>query len=182
MNCPDCRTELTVSDCKGIAIHECPACKGKWFEGDQLRLAKDRQDDLLRWLDFDPFGQDAEALSVQADGKACPKCRQPMRSLTYRQSTIVVDKCEQCRGVWLSHGELARVVRYLEDAVVTETASEYTKHTFRQFIEIFRLKDGVISEVKDFLAVLYLLELRIAADHPTLARASENIYKYTPFR
>ena len=157
--CPECQTELCVTDCKGIQIHECPACKGKWFEGDQLRLAKDRQDDLLRWLDFDPFGTDAEALSVQADGKACPKCRQPMRSLTYRQSTIVIDKCQQCEGVWLSHGELARIIRYLERVVVTESASEYAKETFRQFVGIFRSKEGLMSEVKDFLAVLYLLEL-----------------------
>lgn len=182
MICPDCQTELTVTDCKGIQIHECPACKGKWFEGNQLRLAKDRQDDLLRWLDFDPFGQDAEKLSIQADGKACPKCRQSMRSMTYRQSTIVVDKCQRCEGVWLSHGELARIIRYLERVVVTESASDYAKESFRQFVEIFRGKEGLISEVKDFLAVLYLLELRIAADHPSLARASENIYKYTPFR
>lgn len=182
MTCPDCQAELRESDCKGIAIHECPSCKGKWFQGDQLRLAKDRQDDLLRWLDFDPFGEDAEKLSVQAAGRTCPNCQQPMQSMTYRKSAIVIDKCQQCRGVWLSHGELGRIIRYLERVVTAESAADYAKQTFRQFIEIFRGKEGLVSEVKDFLAVLYLLELRIAADHPTLARASENIYKYTPFR
>lgn len=182
MTCPDCQAELAVADCKGLAIHECPSCKGKWFEGNQLRLAKDRQDALLRWLDFDPFGPDADRLAVPAEGRACPACRQPMRSLTYRASAVVIDKCEACRGVWLAHGELARIIRYLERVVATESAGAYARDTFRQFIEIFRGPDGVVSEVKDFLAVLYLLELRLAADHPALAHAAEHIYRNTPFR
>ncbi len=182
MNCPDCQNELKVFDLKGIKIHECKQCKGKWFDRDQLRLVKDRQDNDLRWLDFDPFGRDAEKLSVPSNGKKCPQCSNTMRSLTYRESKIIIDKCPACEGVWLGHGEFVKVIRYLENLVVSESAKKLAKDTFKQFIEIFRGKEGLISEAKDFLAVLYLLELRIAVENPKLVEAAKNIYKYTPFK
>jgi Zn-finger nucleic acid-binding protein len=182
MTCPDCKSELQTFDLKGIKIQECPTCKGKWFKRDQLRLAKDRQDDHLRWLDFDPFGKDADKLGVSSEGKMCPECAKTMRSLKYQQSKIIIDKCQFCEGIWLDHGELARIIRYLEHTLDIESSKEYVKDSFKQFIEIFRGREGVISEVKDFLAVFYLLKLRIAVDHPKLAKASENINKYTPFK
>lgn len=182
MTCPNCQKELQPVDLKGIIIQECPDCRGKWLKRDQLRLAKDRQDDHLRWLDFDPFGKDVEKLSVSSAGKTCPECDRTMSSLAYRQSEIVIDKCPHCEGVWLDHGELARIIKYLEGILKSETAKEYLKDSFKQFIEIFKGKEGVISEAKDFLAVFYLLRLRTAVDHPKLAQASEYIYRGTPFK
>ena len=66
MNCPDCQSELKVALLKGINIHECLKCKGKWFERKELILAQNKVDEGLRWLDFDPFGKDADKLSVVA--------------------------------------------------------------------------------------------------------------------
>ena len=182
MTCPNCKKDLILFDLKGIKIQECASCKGKWFARDQLKLAKDRQDDYLRWLDFDPFGQDAAQLSVSSQGKQCPGCARVMSSLTYSQSKIIIDKCASYEGVWLEHGELVRIIRYLENTMMNASAAELMRGTFRQFIEIFKLKNGIVPEVKDFLAVLYLLELRIAAEHPTLVKTSQGIYKYTPFK
>lgn len=182
MKCPDCQNELQTIDCKGIMIDECIKCKGKWFDRDELRRAKDRTDDNLRWLDFDPFGKDAEQLSVASEGRICPKCSKKMSSLKYADSKVIIDKCLNCKGVWLDPGEFIKVIRYLENRINSETAKEYIKDTFKQFIEIFSGPEGVISEVKDFLAVLYLLELRIAVEHPGLAEASRKIYQATPFK
>lgn len=182
MNCPDCKGELQQYDCKGIMIDECIRCKGKWFDRDELRRAKDRTDDDLRWLDFDPFGKDAEQLSVASKGKVCPKCSKKMKSLKYMDSKVSIDKCPSCKGVWLDPGELAKIIRYLENKVCTETAKEYAKDTFKQFTEIFTGQEGLISEAKDFLAILYLLKLRIVVEHPIFAEALQMIYQNTPFR
>lgn len=182
MKCPDCQNDLQPINCKGIVIDECVKCKGKWFARDELRRAKDSTDESLRWLDFDPFGKDAEQLSVASEGKICPKCSNNMASLKYMDSKVVIDKCITCKGVWLDPGELVRVIRYLENRLGTETAKEYARDTFKQFIEIFTGHEGVVSEVKDFLAVLYLLELRIAVEHPRLAAVSQKIYQNSPFR
>ena len=38
----------------------------------------------------------------------CPKCGGRMR--TYERSEIVVEQCEECRGIFLDQGELERLV------------------------------------------------------------------------
>ncbi len=38
----------------------------------------------------------------------CPKCHGKMRS--YERSGIVLEQCEDCRGIYLDHGELERFV------------------------------------------------------------------------
>ena len=176
MKCPDCNNELKVAVLKGISIHECFRCKGKWFERNELMLAKNKVDDHLRWLDFDPFGKDAEELSVVSVGKQCPQCKKEMQSLTYAQSKVVIDKCQSCEGVWLSHGELARVILYLYKTFKSKLAKDLGGDTFKEFYK------GLISEAKDFLAVLKILEIRIAVEHPTLTQSWENIESVSPFK
>lgn len=38
----------------------------------------------------------------------CPKCRAEMR--TYERSGVLVDQCEECRGIFLDRGELERLM------------------------------------------------------------------------
>jgi Zn-finger nucleic acid-binding protein len=182
MKCPDCQSELKASKLKGINIYECLKCKGKWFERNELMLAKNKADDGLRWFDFDPFGKDAHELSVASDGKICPQCVKKMQSLTYSQSKVVINKCQSCEGVWLTHGELAKIIMYLEKAINSESVKNLAHDTFKEFIKIFTLHKGLISEVKDFLAVLKILEMRIAAEHPNLAQAWANIESVSPIK
>jgi Zn-finger nucleic acid-binding protein len=41
-------------------------------------------------------------------GLVCPKCRGSMR--TYVRGGIVVELCEDCRGIFLDQGELERLI------------------------------------------------------------------------
>ena len=182
MNCPDCQNELKSAKLKGVNILECLNCKGKWFERNELIQVKNKADDGLRWIDFDPFGKDAEKLSVSAEGKQCPSCIKKMQSLTYSQSKVAIEKCQSCEGVWLSHGELAKIIRYLEKTVNSQTVKDLANDTFKEFIKIFSVQKGLISEVKDFLAVLAILKIRIAVEHPKLAQAWENIENISPIK
>ena len=38
----------------------------------------------------------------------CPKCQGTMR--TYERSTVIIDQCTECRGVFLDRGELERLI------------------------------------------------------------------------
>ncbi len=38
----------------------------------------------------------------------CPKCGGKMRP--YERSSILVEQCEDCRGIYLDHGELERLI------------------------------------------------------------------------
>jgi uncharacterized protein len=182
MKCPDCNSLLKPLDCKGVVIQECIGCSGKWFERDELQKVEAKEDDTVRWIDFEPFGKDTEKLSVVSQETTCPKCSKKMQSLKYMKSNVVIDKCPTCKGVWLEAGELAKIVNYLKDLVDAEPVEALAKDTFKEFIKIFTGHKNIVSEIKEFFAVCYLLELRIAVDHPQLAEASQMIFKVTPFR
>lgn len=58
--------------------------------------------------------QASAAMSTQEDQMAetailiCPKCRGEMR--TYERNGIVIDQCEECRGIFLDRGELEQLL------------------------------------------------------------------------
>ena len=158
MKCPDCHNKLQIAKLKGINIHECLKCNGKWFERKQL------------YLYFDPFDKDVEKLCAASDGRQCPQCSMKMQSLRYLQSKVTIEKCQSCEGVWLSHAELGKIILYLEKVVDAES------------VKIFTKQKGLISEVRDFLAVLRILEIRIAVEHPHLAQSWQNIESISPFK
>lgn len=182
MKCPDCSSGLEETDYRGLRLDECPRCRGRWFDRDELRQAKDRTDDDLRWLDFDPFGQEAGRFAIRSERDLCPRCETPMASLTYETSRVVIDKCEQCQGIWLNHGEFEKIIKYLYKIVSSKKAADYVKEAQTQFVEVFTGPEGTISEIRDFLAVLTLLRLRIAVEQPGIADAADTIYRYSPFK
>lgn len=38
----------------------------------------------------------------------CPKCKVPTSEFTF-EADLVLDRCDRCHGLWLDHGELARL-------------------------------------------------------------------------
>ena len=182
MRCPEDSAELQTADYKGVPIAECPQCLGRWFDRDELKKAKDRTDEDLRWLDFDPFGAEADRFAVQGEQKRCPKDAAWMDALTYERSGVVIDRCSRCHGIWLNHGEFEKLVRYLEGVLLAKPASELTRDALRQLVEIVTGPEGVASGVRDFLAVLKMLELRLAREHPAIAEATDKIYRFSPLK
>ena len=115
MQCSSCQIPLKDIQFRGISIHECSECLGRWFDRGELTKAKDNADEDLRWLDFDPFDVKSNKFFVVSnEGLACPKCAQQMVVSTYANSGVSIDKCEQCEGVWLKDGEFKKIIDYLE--------------------------------------------------------------------
>jgi Zn-finger nucleic acid-binding protein len=182
MLCPECQIPLDETDYLGIRIDECPRCRGRWFDRDELRKAKDRTDDDLRWLDFDPFEPEAGPAPVHPAARLCPLCQVPMITVPFEKSGVVIDRCDECHGVWLRHQEFEKIVDYLDGIVSTKTASEYAEEARKEFAEIFAGPEGLISEIRDYLAVLRLLRLRVAVENPRIADAVDRIYRLSPFK
>jgi Zn-finger nucleic acid-binding protein len=170
MICADCHRELLQTDYHGINVDECPNCLGRWFDRDELRRAKDRTDQYLRWLDFDLFARDPGSPPANARAHLCPRCSVRMGQIAYESSGVIVDKCSSCHGVWLNHGEFEKIVKHLHEETCTETAAQYCTDVGCQFEQIFTGPEGPISEFRDFLAVLNLLEMRLAVERPALAQ------------
>lgn len=76
-------------------LHECPQCKGTWFDRGELRkLMHDSEvEALLR-----DYAQPAE------NPIPCPRDGEPMERR--RIQDVEVDACETCGGFWLDRGEL----------------------------------------------------------------------------
>jgi Zn-finger nucleic acid-binding protein len=166
MACPSCGDSLAPKDYHGVTVDECKRCRGLWFERDELRRAKDDTDEYLRWLDFDVFSGENK-FDASPGTRNCPKCSQPMSSLKYMHSTVQIDACDQDHGVWLDRGEFGKIIAYLEKLENTMSAKEYRRSALTEFKEILTGPESQLSEVKDFLAVVRLLRMRISVENLT---------------
>ncbi len=79
----------------------------------------------------------------------CPKCRGEMR--TYERNGVLVDQCEECRGIFLDRGELERLIdaeRHPEDRHDSE-AHERKHHDDHEGRG--KRRTGPASLLQDFL-------------------------------
>jgi len=111
MQCPSCRHSLRTIDYEGIAIDLCDGCHGQWLDSGELRhIIKARE------VRFDAESRRAAVEATKMQGVAledidrtliCPKCDMDMTPVNFGgDSSIIIDRCHSCRGVWLEHGEL----------------------------------------------------------------------------
>ncbi len=182
MLCPNDHSELKKASYHGVSIYECPKCHGMWFPQDELRIAKDNTDEDLRWLDFDLFAEKTGKFALVAGEMKCPKCGKTMQAKKYAGSGVIINVCPDQHGVWLDKGEFQKIIHYLEGRLVREPSGELAKDMVKQFEEIATGPEGAISELKDFLAVTKLYEMRLTAEHPWLDSVLTTYYAVTPFK
>jgi Zn-finger nucleic acid-binding protein len=150
---------------KSVQIDRCPGCQGTWYDTDELRLIKDReQGGDYRWIDVDLWKERRRFVTGEQEGLACPKDRHGMTTLRYGDSKVRVEVCGQCHGIWLDHGEYERIVAHLEEKVNDETLAGYLADLRDEFVEIFTGPEGARSELADLAKVLHLLELRFVVE------------------
>jgi Zn-finger nucleic acid-binding protein len=80
----------------GVTLDHCDSCKGLWFDAGELtqHLAN------LRSGSPEPC-----LVPAGATGLDCPRCR-TFKLERVRYGTIEVDRCKNCRGLFLDVGEL----------------------------------------------------------------------------
>lgn len=182
LKCPNCKKPLKQATFKGVRIEECENCKGLWFDKGELQAAKDNEDEYLRWLDIVIFEDKPNKYSDNTSKKYCPKCGINLQSKTFMHSKVVIEACPQCKGVWLDNHEFEKIIKYLENLIYKETASEYAKDVLKELLEVGTGHKSKIDEIKDFLAVLKLFEIRLAAEHPKTFEVLSNISIYSPIK
>jgi len=105
-----------------------------------------------------------------------------MTALQYMDSKVVIDKCNRCEGVWLDSEEFEKIIKYLKHIVISQPSSQYAKDTLKEFSEILTGPENRISEIKDFFAVLWFFQLRLAVENPWTIKLSDKINKYSPIK
>lgn len=173
MNCPKCHQSLESVEVGGIRIGRCPRCEGTWFDRDELRVLKDREDGGdYQWLDVDLWKDIDKFRARRQQRYSCPKDATPMTTVHYGESNVAVDVCSTCRGVWLDKEEYREIIRFLEDTVDSSSAGDYLKDVRSELVGVFEGRESPLGALKDVGKILYLLQLRFTVEHPTLAEIS----------
>lgn len=175
-DCFHCKEELEKALFYNVEVDYCPKCLGLWFEEDELRQAKDKKDENLKWLDFDLW-EDASKFEISRGDRLCPTCRLPLYEVNYGDSNIKVDVCNICKGVWLDRGEFKQIISYLKDKSDWEVLHSYYKNFGREALEMFIGPETAKEEIEDFVIILKLFKHKFLAQHPKISHIISNLPK-----
>jgi Zn-finger nucleic acid-binding protein len=168
MDCPACDHALAKAQLEHVAVHDCPNCAGIWFDGDELHRAESNADEWIGWIDVDVFG--AAASTSRQSGKRCPTCHENLRTLAYPHSEVQIEACTSDHGVWLDKGEFDKVVKALVDLTNAMSAQELEHAAVHQLREIVGGNESHVQELRNFMTVFRLLEMRLGVEHPAAAQ------------
>lgn len=102
MNCPRDDSPLKTTTHSGLELEICPTCSGLWCEANELARLVGTADDLPR----------TDTLRLDGLRAPCPACDVSTTRRFYSHSRqVLVDRCPDCRGIWLDDNELGDIVK-----------------------------------------------------------------------
>jgi uncharacterized protein len=112
MICPACNDEMIVVEYKQIELDFCPACRGVWFDANELELLLD----ALEFLDQKADGLFRSPADTAAEAaRKCPYCRSRMEKVVMGSGKdVLIDRCLNGHGLWFDGGELDTVIGSLQ--------------------------------------------------------------------
>jgi Zn-finger nucleic acid-binding protein len=169
--CPGCGIPLDEYTVFSTTFEGCPACKGMWLFKDELRRLKNKvEHGSMRWLNDEI--NNIEKTSAVATKRVCPKCKNvKMVSVLFGKSSIVIDWCPQCHGMWLDRDEFDSVTDYLKHELDSMHPNEMEKKALDEVKLLWG--GGPESRYEELLDVKAAISTLINAtifEHPTLVR------------
>ncbi len=170
--CPACGARLDRYRIHGMEFEGCPKCHGIWLVKDELRKLKNTVNDgQLHWLNDEV--DHIEKTSVIASSRDCPKCSaNKLRSVIFGHSSVVIDWCPGCHGMWLDRGEYDTIVGYLHDEAVSATPSEIGGAIAKDLKAAVTGggPEGRLAELGDAAAAVGAFANALIFEHPELFR------------
>jgi Zn-finger nucleic acid-binding protein len=110
MKCPKCGGVLNPQEIGDVVVDQCEVCHGIWLDMGELPavIAFHRQNEGSPLLVDVPIA----ATSNEIAGP-CPRCGgegNMTRVTNLEDSSLVMDSCPICYGIWLDGGELQRLM------------------------------------------------------------------------
>lgn len=101
---------------RGINLDDCPNCGGIWFDDGELKKLQNLTDPLSIQSLEGKASPLAGAAPPERENKLCPVCNERLTPYRYMYtSDIELDECDNCFGVWVQEGELAKMEAYSRD-------------------------------------------------------------------
>ncbi len=172
--CPTCENALDSYGAYGIKIENCSECGGLWLHPRELKALKAKVDagswGNLRWMNDEVDA--LEKASAMVSDKRCPECRDSrLVSTRFGNSKIIVDWCEQCRGIWLQCDEFEEICRYLRDELDRLTPKDMEKKVAEEVKRIWTDgSEGKMAEILDAKAAISALLNISIFEHPRVAK------------
>ena len=164
-----------------VEFDTCLSCGAIWFDEGELRKVKDEVDPNLNWMDFEIW-RHHDKFHAHSVEKLCPNCGMNLAAIDYADTNVVIDFCPACYGVWLDKGEFESIINALHEEIETMTVSDYWIESLEEARDIFKGDEGFVSDWKDFLTVMRLMEYRILSDRPKIAKLIDDFQRTQPFR
>jgi len=175
MKCLSCgNQESKIIKIGEVEIDSCPACRGFWFDADELRKAKDEKVAQAKWFDFDLW-QDETKFKVAPSLRKCPVCTEPLYRVNYHDSNIEIEVCKNHHGIWLDRGEFQKIIAYVKERAPYEIIRNYSKVLLQETKEVVSGPESFQSELEDLGIVLSLFKYKFAIQHPILSVIFQNL-------
>jgi Zn-finger nucleic acid-binding protein len=166
---------------ENVEVDECEKCKGMWFEDDELRKAKDLTDENLNWMDFEIWKHE-HLFKTNSTDLPCPQCNKALVSINYADTDVEIDYCPTCKGTWLDKDEFKKIIEALANELYSKSFSEYVTSSIEEAKEIITGPESFVSEWKDFLVVLRMLQVRLFVEKPKLVYTIMSIQRASPIK
>jgi len=106
--CPVCRSQLFDASIDGFRGLHCDECKGLLVDQYSFRS-------IVEYLRAQAQGPPTPPMPLNRDDLQrqirCPRCGEIMDTHPYYgPGNIVIDRCGQCKVIWLDHGELGTII------------------------------------------------------------------------
>lgn len=167
--CPACGLPLSAYRAFGVDFEGCPACKGVFLFPNELRRLKDKvEDGDVRWLNEEI--DNLEKASAIETKRLCPHCKDAkLVAAILGKSSIAMDWCPRCRGIWLDQDEFSEMMDYLTRELGAMRPEEMQAQALRELKAVWSGgAEGRYQELLEAKAALGALINATILEHPVL--------------
>ena len=160
-----------------MEIDGCPYCKGIFLDRDELRKLKDKAQKgswrTLSWMDDEV--EAIEKANAIPSNRVCPECEGvKLVSTNFGDSTIIIDWCPDCHGIWLDRDEFQGIVNYLSARLDGHSSADIRREVYEEIKEIWEEGEEklpeLLSEILDAKAAISALINITIFEHPALSK------------
>lgn len=115
--CPKCKTPTTVFNFEAdLNFDRCETCLGMWLDKGELARTTSSDHD---------FPDPIQAKSGPKTDLSCPKCTHGLHEVAFGKSSVIVEVCGGCEGLWLDSRELVKVQEVLRRHRIEERKKRF---------------------------------------------------------
>jgi Zn-finger nucleic acid-binding protein len=171
-DCPVCGAKLDLYSILSMEFEGCPKCHGMWLTKDELRKLKNKIGiGELHWLNAEV--DNIEKTAAVPGKRICPKKDGgKLISVVFGKSSVVLDWCPKCHGIWLDRGEFDKVIEYLRTELGNATVKDVEKEIAEDVKNLWKGgPEGRLAEIGDIAAAVTALLNFTIFEHPALFKA-----------